>query len=502
MSEETVHNSGKIMSVKNDLEQALELHRAGQLDMALNVYFKILRVDPGHADGNHLAGLALLARKQSGDLQQSLKYLTEAIRRDDTQSSFYNDLGNAHWNLGNINDAAEAFSSSIKLDPDFIQPQFNLANCYWFQGEFKQARQAYDDALAVNEDWIQARYMLANCEYALGNNNTAISTYHKVLATRPDFIDAELGLACALLRSGQWHEGWHHFESRLQFSEFALYQSSKRPQWDGSDIRGESLLVFAEQGIGDTLHFVRYLALLKPKVGRLALVCDSSQHSLFGQRSDIDELIKRDAAEIASIEESYDYRISLMSLPNLLHTTVSTVWKVPYIESDQKKGQAWASRLATDKLKVGLVWAGNPSQKDDKFRSCKLKNLLPLMQLDQIQFYSLQVGNAGKQIQSPDFDSMIDLANELYNFEDTAAVIDALDLVISVDTAVAHLAGALGKPVWTMLWYSHCWRYLESRTDTPWYPTMRLFRQNEIGEWADVVDQIVVALIDLQKNLQ
>ena len=501
MTDDTIHDSGQIKWFQNHLAKAVKLHRAGQLDSALNKYYEILQLDPEHADGNHLAGLVLLTRKKPGDLKRSLKYFTAAIQSDNSQSTFYNDLGNAYWNMGNIVDAAEAFSNSIKLDPDFVQPRFNLANCYWFQGQFKQARQAYADTLEVNGNWAQARYMLANSEYNLCNTRTAISIYRDLIVMRSDFVDAQLGLAYALLRTGQWQEGWHYFESRLMFAEFALYQSSTLPQWDGSDIRGESLLVFAEQGIGDTFHFIRYLSLLRPKVGRMGLVCDRRLHSLLGNQYEIDGLFDRDAKEVALNEGKYDHRVSLMSLPNLFHTTGSTVWKIPYIESDQKKAQAWASRLATDKLKVGLVWAGNPSQKDDKFRSCELKYLMPLMQLHHVQLYSLQVGKAREQLMMPEYAALIDLADELHSFEDTAAAIDALDLIISVDTAVAHLAGALGKPVWTMLWYSHCWRYLESRTDSPWYPTMRLFRQNEIGEWSLVVDQIVAALNDEKKVL-
>lgn len=500
MSDNTILNSEQIKWTQDHLEHALVLHRAGQFDSALKTYLEILKADPEHADSNHLAGLTLLARRKPGDLQLSLDYLTKAIKIDDSQCTFYNDLGNAYWNLGRIDEAIVAFSSAIKLDPNFVQPRFNLANCYWFKGQFRLAHQAYADTLLVNKDWAQARYMLANCEYTLGNSKTAISIYRDLIAMRPDFIDAQLGLAYALLRTGQWQEGWRYFESRLLFSEFALYQSSKLPQWDGGDIHGKSLLVFAEQGIGDTLQFARYLTLVRAKVGRLGLTCDRRLHSLFGSQHGIDELLDRDASAVQSHDGKYDYRISLMSLPNLFQSTGDMTWNMPYYKSEKIKRKSWNNRIGSEKLNVGLVWAGNPSQKDDKFRSCKLKQLLPLMQLAHVQFYSLQVGKARDQIQETGCTSLIDIAGELTTFVDTAAVIDELDLVISVDTAVAHLAGALNKPVWTMLWYSHCWRYLESRIDSPWYPTMRLFRQKEIGEWSYVVNQIAAALSD--KNIK
>ena len=486
--------------IQNQLNDAIALHRKGKFNPALIKYTEILEIDPGHADSNHLAGLALLARKQPGDLQRSLKYLSTAINIDDSQSAFHNDLGNAYWNLGQIPEAAEAFSRAISLDPEFVQPRFNLANCYWFEGHFKLARQAYADTLTVNGNWAQARYMLASCEYTLGHSNTAISIYRDVISTRPDLIDAQLGLAYALLRTGQWQEGWRYFESRLLFSEFSLYQNSILPEWDGRDIGGKSLLVFSEQGIGDTLHFIRYLSLVRPKVGRLELVCDRSLHTLFSRQTEIDVLHHRDAHVVQSIEKNNDYRISLMSLPNLFQTRSSSSWNVPYIKIDKRKTESWNKRLDSNKVNVGLVWAGNPSQKDDKFRSCKLKDLLPLLKLSHIQFYSLQVGKARAQLQENKVPSLIDLSGELKNFDDTAAVINALDLVISVDTAVAHLAGSIGKPVWTMLWYSHCWRYLETRTDSPWYPTMQLFRQRDLGNWAYVVDLIRTALSEININ--
>ena len=502
MSDDTVLNSEQIKWIQVHLKQALNFHHAGDLDSALTNYLKILKIDPEHADGNHLAGLALLARKNPGDLNRSLEYLLSAIHKDNGQSTFYNDLGNAYWNLGRINEASEAFTQAIKLDCEFVQPRFNLANCYWSQGQFKQALQAYADTLMVNKEWDQARYMLGNCEYTLGNSNAAISIFRDVILRRPDYVDAQLGLAYALLRIGQWREGWHYFESRLQFSEFAQYHKSTLPQWDGSDIQEKSLVVFAEQGIGDALHFVRYLSQVRPKVGQVVLVCDCTLHKLFSRNNEINNLLDRNMIKIKSIDEEYDYRVSMMSLPNLFQTKKSMSWEVPYLESDKRKSKAWESRIRSDKFNVGLVWAGNPSQKDDKFRSCKLVHLLPLIELSQVQFYSLQVGNARDQIKDIGHSSLIDIADDLNSFDDTAAVIDVLDLVISVDTAVSHLAGALGKPVWTMLWYSHCWRYLETRTDSPWYPSMRLFRQREFGDWAHVVEEIVTALMgeNVQKN--
>ncbi|GMR05681.1 MAG: tetratricopeptide repeat protein [Gammaproteobacteria bacterium] len=501
MNDESSLDSVQKKRIQEHLQKAVVLHRQGKLDTAFGQYLEVLKIDPENANANHLAGLVLLARKKAGDLLISLEYLTKAIKIDGNQGTFHNDLGNAYWNLGRISEAAVEFSCAIRLQPDFVQPRFNLGNCFWFQGRFRRARQAYADTLAVNKEWTQARYLLANCEYTLGNTDTAISIYRDVIAGRSNFTDARLGLAYALLRSGQWLEGWRFFESRLLFSEFSLYQESSLPQWDGRDLPGKSLLVFAEQGIGDTLHFARYLSLVRPKVGRLALVCDRSLHSLFASLAEIDDLLARNKNEVQSSEGNYDYRISLMSLPGLYRTTPDNMtWKVPYINTDIEKNHYWRNRIDSSKINVGLVWAGNPVQKDDKFRSCRLEHLLPLFQLPHIRYFSLQIGPARDQIQQTGCTSLVDIADELNTFADTAAVIANLDLVISVDTAVSHLAGALGKPVWTMLWYSHCWRYLENRTDSPWYPSMRLFRQREIGDWSHVVDQIGTALVDSDRN--
>ena len=501
MGDNANSNSEPKKWIRKRLQQSVLLHRRGESDTALTGYLDILAIDPEHADANHLAGLALLARKQPSDLKRSLDYLQKAVCIDDGQSTFHNDLGNVYWNLGRIVDAAAAFSKAIELDSSFVQPRFNLGNCYWMQGEFGCARQAYADALNVNEDWAQARYMLANCEYTLGNTKHAIAIFRDVIAKRPELTDARLGLAYALLRDGQWLEGWSHFENRLTYPEFAAYRALDCPQWDGRDIHGKTLLVCAEQGIGDTLHFLRYLPWVKLKVGRLVLACDRGLHKLLVHRAEVDELIELKSVTERWSYENFDYRISLMSLPGLFETTTSNLpHKSPYLEVDKRQIDAWRRRLDPKKLNIGLAWAGNPSQKEDQFRSCALEALLPLMRISHIRWYSLQVGPGRQQINETDCVELVDLADELENFADTAALISALDLVVSVDTAAAHLAGALGKPVWAMLWHSHCWRYLENRSDSPWYPTMRLFRQRRIGDWESVVAQIETALAQFQEQ--
>lgn len=433
----------------------------------------------------------MLGRRQTGDHDLAIRCLLRAISLDDRQAAFHNDLGSAYWSRRRIEEAVSAFLSSMELDPNFVQPNFNLGNCYWFQGRYSEALEAYRRAIDLDPGWAQAHYMIGNCLLYLGRSVDSLAAYDRAIEERKDFTDAHVGKANALLRLGRWTEGWTYFRERINYPELAVFRSSKRPSWRGEDLPQGSLLVYGEQGIGDVIQFVRFLPLLKARVGRVILACDAGLHSLLGDLSCIDELVGKSPAleDLDSIE--FDRRVLLMGLPEICKTTVDTVPRnVPYLNVDPAMVDAWRRQLNPKTFNVGLVWAGNPAQKDDRHRSCPLSALSILGELPDVTLYSLQKDEAQAQIHDPAAPRIVDLGDGLTDFKETAAAISALDLLVSVDTAAAHLAGALGKPVWNLLWYAHCWRYLEERETTPWYPTMRLFRQPVLGDWESVVARV------------
>jgi tetratricopeptide (TPR) repeat protein len=474
------------------LESGVRLHHRRDYGRALEAYRAAIVLEPGNAKAHHLSGLALLARNDHGDVESGIACLERSVLLDSRQAAYHNDLGSAYWQRRRVIDARNAFEQAVRLDPKLVQANFNLGNCHWILGSFDNALECYQHTAELNADWVQAHYMRANCLLYLGRTEESIVHYDRAIAMRPGMTDAHLGRAHALLRLGRWQEGWDSFERRIERPEFAAFRASARPQWNGEGIPGGTLLVYAEQGIGDAIQFVRLLPLIRARVGRLVMVCDRHLHSLFGRMSCIDRLIDKSTVREGLDHLHFDARVALMSLARILGLRPEDVpCSIPYLRADPGKVRSWRREIAAGRLRVGLVWAGNPDHKDDAFRSCRLAEWAPMFSVPGVAFYSLQMGIARDELSAVDGTAVVDLSDDLVDFDETAAVVSALDLVVSVDTATAHLAGALGKPVWNLLWFSHCWRYLEGRETTAWYPTMRLFRQDAIGDWAGVIERVV-----------
>jgi len=306
--------------------------------------------------------------------------------------------------------------------------------------------------------------------------------------------DGHWNLALALLVQGHFPEGWEEYEWRWKTKGLlSPRQLLPQPLWDGRPLAGRAILLHAEQGLGDTIQFIRYLPLVAQRGGRVIVECQPElQRLVQAMTPDIPVLARGQPLP------DFAFQCPLLSLPKALGTTLATIpATVPYLHADAQNVQMWRDRLAGhgSALKVGLIWAGNPHHKNDRNRSVKLASLAPLAQVPGVQFYSLQKGAAAAQAKTPPPGmDLIDRTDDLQDFADTAAMIANLDLVIAVDTSVVHLAGALAKPVWTLLPYCPDWRWLLKRQDSPWYPTMRLFRQPEIGDWDSVIQQLAAAL--------
>jgi len=303
-----------------------------------------------------------------------------------------------------------------------------------------------------------------------------------------------------LLLRGRWSEGWRDYEWRFQCNNrLQIYPHQLQgPRWQGEPFNGQTLLVHGEQGLGDALQFVRFLPWVKRLGGRVLFETHKSLLSLFKKAAGIDALLELSPQRPPA--QHYDLQIPLCSLPGLLNMTPDSLqYTRPYLSASEDKVKQWRTRLPLKGMNVGLVWSGSNTYPE---RSCRLRDLARLGQVKGINWISLQKGLGADQMNEPKMPAGLKLSNwgiEFEDFSDTAAAIANLDLIISIDTSVAHLAGALGKPTWLLLPYIPDWRWLLRRSDTTWYPSMRLFRQKQSGDWRSVVQEVCAILENKQK---
>lgn len=337
---------------------------------------------------------------------------------------------------------------------------------------------------------------------SLGRLEEARSSYQHALALNPDLALARLNLGIICLTLGDWQAGWEGYEWRWAGAHEAGQGTFQRPrcelpQWQGEAVPAtDALLVFAEQGLGDVLQFCRYLTLARARFSRVSLVCPAPLvrllRSALGDTVEILDTLPVD-------QPAWQWHCPLMSLPKAFQTRINSVpGQTPYLTPDPALVPKWHARLAGvagQRLRVGLCWAGAKGLKEDAKRSLPLSRLAPLLQVPGIAWVSLQKGEAACQLaQLPQAVKLFDWTDELQDFADTAALMSKLDLVISVDTAIVHLAGALGQPVWLLNRFEREWRWLKDRDDSPWYPSVRLFNQTSAGDWDEVVSRVVAAL--------
>jgi hypothetical protein len=314
---------------------------------------------------------------------------------------------------------------------------------------------------------------------------------------RPSWALAKYNLGINRLLQGDFAQGWGLYESRFNAPDLGQnFLEFPQPRWDGGELNGRRILLHTEQALGDAIQFIRYAPLVAQRGGKVMLQVQPELAGLFSQIPNIEQI-----TIFGQPAPAFDVHCPLLSLPSIFATTIESIpAPIPYLSADAQQSRQWRDRLKNEtRLKIGIVWAGRPTYQNDRTRSMALETLAPLNQVPDIALYSLQKGPAAEQLSRASF-SVIDWTSELRDFTDTAALIDPLDLVISVDTAVAHLAGAMGKRVWLMLPFVPDWRWMLNRIDSPWYPTMRLFRQPNLGNWNAVVQEFVRALRELRIN--
>lgn len=480
----------------NEIRKAEECCLAGKYRQAVDICNIILGIHPDHADSFHLLGVIAC---KSGDYKKAALLIQKAIQNNPANPLYYRSLGDVLKNQGKYKEAISFYKKTLEFMPDNCDTLNNMGNAYYCTGNLSTAISCYKKALLINPAYEKACNNMGKTFQDMGEINKALVCYKKSLRLNPDYAEAHFNLSVALLLSGDYSQGWCEYEWRFKRSRPQNIYPHRlfKPRWDGSPFTGKRLLVHAEQGLGDTLQFVRYIPVVKALGGTIIFETLGPLKRLMNGLAGIDELIEISPDQPPA--KDYDYYIPLLSLPCIFKTTLDNIPSIiPYIYADQVKIEYWKNRIPDGDIKVGLVWAGKPSHENDRNRSIPLDSFIPLANIQNIRLYGLQKGGAAVHgAKFPECALSADLGEELNDFSDTAGVIENLDLLISVDTSVAHLAGAMGKPVWILLPYIPDWRWLLNREDSPWYPTARLFRQKKAGDWDEVLRRVAKELQNL-----
>ena len=371
------------------------------------------------------------------------------------------------------------------------------------QDKVDEAMAHFERAKALAPERAEVYNNLGNAATAENRLHDAVAHYEHAIRLDPDMADAHMNLGMALLKLGDLPAGFREFEWRWQTRQFSPFLPP-HPRWDGSPQPGKTLLVHTEQGAGDAIQFIRFVQQARERVGKVLLIAPNSLQALFATAAGVDAI--RGAGDIA--EQAFDVHIPLLSLPTVLGTTLDTIPNnFPYLHvppdrridlASNDDGSTAPPLHASRPLRIGIAWAGSPTQGNDRNRSARLADFAPLFEVPGIEWHSLQVGEKSDDLElhHSSFITIIPqrLAAKINDWADTAAVVSQLDLVISVDTGVVHLAGALGVPAWVLLCYAPDWRWLLERADSPWYPTARLFRQPRPKDWASVLAEAAAAL--------
>lgn len=396
-----------------------------------------------------------------------------------------------------LDEAAELAARALKRNPNAALAHQVLALVHVERLQFREAIPRLEQALALRPDLVPSHNGLAQCFMHLDDLDRALQALNTALCLDPQHAFAHFNRALLWLKRGQYREGWVEYEWRFA-AGLVQRPDLPRPRWDGSSLEGRSILIHTEQGLGDVLQFVRLLPVLRRQARRLVFACQPSMRDFLRSLSCIDEFFPVDEPG----EIHFDVYAALLSLPALLRMDGSNYYSsVPYVYPDPLRVQAWGERMGSfSGFKIGLNWQGNPTFHGDKFRSIPLRSFAPLAQTPGVTLFSLQKGAGLELLEINREELPITVFPDLAcdgTFHDTAALMQHLDLVISSDTAVAHLAGALGRPVWVLLARNSDWRWLIDRPDSPWYPTMRLFRQRTLGDWTPVFEQVIWSLQEL-----
>jgi tetratricopeptide (TPR) repeat protein len=482
---------GRAIAIKPDYAEAHAnqgnaLQELKQLDAAIASYGRATAIKPDYADAYFNCGLAL---KKLNQLDRAVASYDRAIASRPDFAEAYCNRGLALEELKQFDHAVASYDRAIAVKPDYAEAYSNRGNALQELAQLDAAISSYDRAIAIKPDLAVAHYNRGLALHELTRLDAAVASYDRAIAIRPDYAEAQWNKSLALLLGGNLDNGFELFEWRWKGSSLASTERNfAQPLWLGKEsLAGKTILLHGEQGFGDVIQFCRYARLVADLGARVIMEVAKPLANLMKELAGVSELvIKGDALP------QFDYQCPLLSLPLAFKTGLNSIPNAEkYLNVDTSKQAHWAGRLGEKTTRrVGVVWSGSTTHKKDHGRSILLANFMQLMPAD-YQYVSLQKEVRG--VDRPAIESHTNIryfGEELNDFADTAALCDLMDVVISVDTSVAHLGGALGKQTWVLLPFSPDWRWLLDRDTSPWYPTARLFRQQKIGDWGGVMERV------------
>lgn len=528
-----IHHAQGHVPARNN--RGLALCALGDYEAGIASFDEALRIQPANAEAYHFRGNAFRAMRQYA---AAIDSYDRAIALNAGDVEVHNSRGSALAQCGKYPEALASYGRALDLRPQFPEAHSNRANVLAELRCWHEALAGYDRALTLKPDFIEAHINRGNALVALDQLEAAVAGYGQAIALRPDHTDAlrARGLALARLgrcgqamsdytraletnpddakthvnrallrlRLGDYAQGWSEFDWRWMLTNDVFHKERRsyaQPRWTGIEpLIGKTLFLHSEQGLGDSIQFCRYVPLLAAAGAKVILEVHQPLLTLLSTLDGVAQTVLRGEAPPA-----FDYYCPLLSVPAALRTTQSDIpSQVPYIQCDAAKVRHWKERLGERTGKrVGLVWSGGFRPDQPEFWSANARRNIPLanlaaLKIPDLEFYSLQKGETAEaelaHLNGARWDGplMLDYTGDLHDFSDTAALISQLDLIISVDTSVAHLAGALGLPVWILNRFDSCWRWLMNRSDSPWYPSARLYGQETAGDWDGVLSRVRV----------
>jgi tetratricopeptide (TPR) repeat protein len=441
---------------------------------------------------------AAVALHRQGRLEEAANRYGLALAEDPTDPRFWGNLGVVLRSQEKVAAAEACYRRALALDPGNAGAWSNLGNALRYMGRLEEALACQEKSVEINPEFAEGVYNMGLVLHDLGRLAESVAAFDRVIAMRPEREDVRWDRALSTLLSGDLKSGFEQYEWRWSRPELKK-RYFRQPRWDGQSAPGQTILIHSEQGFGDCIQFVRYLPMAAARSrGSIVLECQPELVSLLTGLPGVSQVV-------AKGERLPDFHLHLpmLSLPMVCGTDLDSVpAQIPYLSAP-----AWAgfpvAKPAGTKLSVGISWAGKPTHKNDRNRSAQLADFLPLAAFPGVTLYSLQKGERAKdRVEQASGVLIRDLGTGCREFADTAKIMQQLDLIITVDTAVGHLAGALGRPVWVLIPFSPDWRWLLGREDTPWYPTMRLFRQQRPGEWGETFGRVRDALAGLAAGLE
>ena len=519
---ETSANAGKVY-VEDLFAKAVALHAAGKEPEAETYYRVLLSVPPIQAEASYNLGLILHQRRQ---LAEAIAAYTHAILLRNDYVEAYSNMGTALQALNNYQAAVDIYHKAIVVKPEYamaycnlgvalkevrqsekaviaylraahIQPDYdwayaNLSAVLLDLGKEEEAIVAADKAIAIKYELPIAHFNKGSSYKAMARLEEAEQCFRDSIRINADFVEGHFTLAQVLLQQGKFDEGWREYEWRWRLGQYNwwtnIHGEFTRPRWNGEELNGRTVLLYAEQGLGDAMQYVRYVPFVHDRGGKVVLAVHPPLMKLMKCIDGV-ELIALDQKPLPH----FDFYLPLLSLPLLAETRLETIpAKVPYLRAEPDLIARWRARIGGDGLRVGVIWAGNPNQTGDRLRSPRLAAMTPLFQVPGVRFVALQLG-AGRDdlMANPLPPNVLDLGPEIADFADTAAIMSGLDLVITSCTAPLHLAGGLGVPTWAVIPFSPHFLWMPGQDGSAWYPSLRLYRQDRAGyDWSCVMSRV------------